>query len=99
MDELEKIGCLDSYDDAVRIMMRILAINEYELAQKRFAGLVTEDAASIDFELSYKIDTLWTYKCEGISRRHISSLKWCPHNFCLLAVGYRSPLDSCDVGF
>ncbi|XP_014206110.1 WD repeat-containing protein 78-like, partial [Copidosoma floridanum] len=92
-DQLEAIGSRPAYEDAARVMLRILASKDFELAQKRFSGLIRQDPCDENLELVYGLELLWRHSTPETRARPVSAFRWNPANRSLLAVGYGAVAD------
>ncbi|XP_011503022.1 PREDICTED: WD repeat-containing protein 78-like [Ceratosolen solmsi marchali] len=90
-DELGIIASKDSYEEASRIILHILANKYYGKEQKRFVGLLRQDPCDPDLELVYGLELLWQHTRDDLCTRRVSAITWNSINNSLLAVGYMSP--------
>lgn len=91
-DQEQRLGLsLEGYEDAARVVLRILASKQHGEAQKRFAGLLRQDPCDPDLELVYGLETLWRHESPRALKRPVAAFSWNPVNGSLLAVGYGAP--------
>lgn len=79
---------LVNFQNAVRVMERIISNNIFIYAQKRFTGLIKQDPCSLDLEFTYTLDLLWIHSSEEGSGRPVASFCWNYVNRNISAVGY-----------
>ena len=92
MDEqhLANLVAKESYEDAFRVTLRLLASKSFDEAQKRFTGLIRQDPCDLELKLVYEIEILWKYEAPEVEGRAVSAIKWNPVNSSVLAAGYGS---------
>lgn len=74
--------------DALVIIERVLACNEFIRAQKRFRGVIKQDPYSLDLEFNYRPDLLWIHSAQKTHGRWVTSFAWNPENLNVLAASY-----------
>ncbi|CAK9812454.1 Dynein axonemal intermediate chain 4 [Anthophora quadrimaculata] len=77
-----------NFQNAIRVMERIISNNIFIHAQKRFTGLIKQDPCSLDLEFTYSLDILWTHTNPESTGRPVASFRWNYVNRSILAVGY-----------
>ncbi|XP_017788222.1 PREDICTED: WD repeat-containing protein 78 [Habropoda laboriosa] len=83
-----------NFQNAMRIMERIISNNIFIHAQKRFTGLIKQDPCSLDLEFTYSLDILWTHTYAESTGRPVASFRWNYVNRSILAVGYGAKANS-----
>ncbi|XP_012286161.1 WD repeat-containing protein 78 [Orussus abietinus] len=87
-DQLAQIYESIRFQDAIRVVERIIASNLYINSQKCFKGLIKQDPCSLDLEFTYSLRLLWTHSCAASQGRPVSCFRWSYINENLLAAGY-----------
>ncbi|XP_017781911.1 PREDICTED: WD repeat-containing protein 78-like [Nicrophorus vespilloides] len=78
----------DVFQDAVRMMQRILSNNVFGEEQKRFRGLNDPSPFRENIEFKYTLSLMWTFSNDDTKGRCVTCLCWNPKNKDILAVGY-----------
>lgn len=76
------------FQDAVTVIERLLANNNFNEQQKRFRGLLDPDPFRENIEYNYELKFLWTFANSKTLNRSVTCLQWNPLNRDVLAVGY-----------
>lgn len=89
-DELLHIYSNTSFQESLRVMLRILASNLFITAQKRFTCLIKQDPYAMDLQFTYSLDLLWVYSTKEVIGRSVTCFRWSYQNPSILAAGYNS---------
>nr|CAD7193629.1 unnamed protein product [Timema douglasi] len=87
-EQFKKIAKCPEFKEAAVKMERLLASNVYHHQQKIFKGLLPQDPLQLDIRYDYKLNHLWTFSCDAVKGRTVTSLSWNKENEDILAVGY-----------
>nr|CAD7392106.1 unnamed protein product [Timema cristinae] len=87
-EQFKKIAKCPEFKEAAVKMERLLASNVYHHQQKIFKGLLPQDPLQLDVRYDYKLNHLWTFSCDAVKGRTVTSLSWNKENEDILAVGY-----------
>nr|XP_022906107.1 WD repeat-containing protein 78-like [Onthophagus taurus] len=74
--------------NALCVVERLLANNNFNAQQKRFRGLSDPDPFREKIEYKYELNLLWTFANEKTAGRCATTMCWNPSNQDILAVGY-----------